>query len=441
MERKEKMDTDYTISVDISIKKARNLLQQNKFNEAIEELFSVEKQTRLAQQGESVTKVLVEIVCICGDNNRWKELNEVVVVLSKKRNQIKQAISKMVQEGMKYIDRTPNLDTKISLIETLREVCEGKMFVEVERAHLIRMLAKIKEDGGDISTAADLLQQVQVETIGSMEEKEKIDFILEAMRLTYLKKDFIRMYIISRKITVRAISREGVEPLRVRYYELLIKYWIEQEDFLQITHCYFNILKTRNLAEDKQREALQYMTLYVILAPFDNEQSDVMSRIFEEKMIEESTLKKYKLILKKFRGNELIFWKTNMKEMYEKFLSKHPVFYNQPKRLEHLRTRCVEHNLMVIARFYSKITTERLTELIGTDNIKETEDYVSRLVTNATISAKIDRLDNVVNFGKREELGDVLNTWGASVEHVLQLLTKTNHLIQKEEVLKKKVSN
>jgi len=44
---------------------------------------------------------------------------------------------------------------------------------------------------------------LQVETFGSMEKKEKVEFILEQMRLCLAKKDFIRTSIISKKINTR----------------------------------------------------------------------------------------------------------------------------------------------------------------------------------------------------------------------------------------------
>lgn len=54
-------------------------------------------------------------------------LNEQVLLLSKKHGQLKQAITKMVQVVMGFLDDTPNLDTKLSVIEALRTVTEGKV--------------------------------------------------------------------------------------------------------------------------------------------------------------------------------------------------------------------------------------------------------------------------------------------------------------------------
>ena len=55
-----------------------------------------------------------------------------------------------------------------------RTVTAGKIYVEVERARLTHKLALMKEQEGDIAEAATVLQELQVETFGSMERKEKV---------------------------------------------------------------------------------------------------------------------------------------------------------------------------------------------------------------------------------------------------------------------------
>jgi len=68
-------------------------------------------------------------------------LNEHIVTLSKRRSQLKQAITKMVQEAYELVEKTPDLDTKLKLIETLRNVTTGKIFVENERARLTKKIS------------------------------------------------------------------------------------------------------------------------------------------------------------------------------------------------------------------------------------------------------------------------------------------------------------
>jgi 26S proteasome regulatory subunit N5 len=49
-----------------------------------------------------------------------------------------------------------------------------QIYVEVERARLTHKLAKMKEEEGNITEAANIIQELQVETYGSMEKREKV---------------------------------------------------------------------------------------------------------------------------------------------------------------------------------------------------------------------------------------------------------------------------
>ena len=54
-------------------------------------------------------------------------MNENIQVLSKKHGQLKIAITRMVQLVMNFLPETPSLETKLSVIDTLRTVTEGKV--------------------------------------------------------------------------------------------------------------------------------------------------------------------------------------------------------------------------------------------------------------------------------------------------------------------------
>jgi 26S proteasome regulatory subunit N5 len=69
----------------------------------------------------------VAIVTIARDAGDWSLLNEQVQLLSKKHGQLKQAITKMVQVVMGFLDQTPSMEVKMTVIETLRTVTEGKV--------------------------------------------------------------------------------------------------------------------------------------------------------------------------------------------------------------------------------------------------------------------------------------------------------------------------
>lgn len=75
-------------------------------------MLSLEKQTRTASDTHSTSRILVGIVKMCFEAKNWDALNENIVLLTKKRGQIKQSVTKMIQEACTYVEKTPNLDVK-----------------------------------------------------------------------------------------------------------------------------------------------------------------------------------------------------------------------------------------------------------------------------------------------------------------------------------------
>ena len=56
----------------------------------------------------------------------------------------------------------PSREVELKLIETLRTITEGKIYVEVERARLTHRLASMQEEDGDLTSAAKTMQELQV---------------------------------------------------------------------------------------------------------------------------------------------------------------------------------------------------------------------------------------------------------------------------------------
>lgn len=83
-----------------------------------------------------------------------------------------------------------------------------KIFVEVERARVTRILSNIKKTQGDLTSAADILCELQVETFGSMTRREKTEFILEQVSLCIERGDWTQAQILSRKINKRYFNRK-----------------------------------------------------------------------------------------------------------------------------------------------------------------------------------------------------------------------------------------
>lgn len=104
------------------------------------------------------------------------------------------------------------------------------------------------------------------------------------------------------------------------------------------------------------------------------------------------------------------------------------------RRWEDFRKRVIEHNVRVIAKYYTRVQFSRLTQLLDLSE-DETEKYISELVTAKTIYAKIDRPARLVSFKKPSDADDVLNQWSGNMKSLLGLLERIDHLITKEEMM------
>lgn len=152
---------------------------------------------------------------------------------------------------MTYLEHIGDKKTKLELINTLRVITEGKIYVEIERARLTRILAKIREDEGNVAEAADILQEIQVETFGQMDKFEKTEFILEQMRLCLDKGDFIKAQILSNKITKKVLHAEDTQDLKVRFYTQMVRYYAHDNKYLDICRSYQNIYETPKIKADE----------------------------------------------------------------------------------------------------------------------------------------------------------------------------------------------
>ena len=428
---------------------------------AIDQLLNVEKQMRFAGDVIGTKKAVSDILQLCFEAKDWKSLNEQIVNLSKKRGQLKQAVTAMVQQAMQYIDEAPDLETRIELIKTLNTVSAGKIYVEIERARLIRRLAKIKEEQGLIAEAADLMQEVAVETFGAMAKTEKIAFILEQVRLCLDRQDYVRAQILSRKISPRVFevdtSKEKKKPkegdnvveeppadipslleLKRIYYELMIRYYFHNNDYLEICRCYKAIYEIPSIREDPSQwiPVLRKICWYLILAPHDPMQSSLLNSTLEDKNLSE--IPKFKLLLKQLVTMEVIQW-TSLWNLYkDEFENEKNMLGGSlgDKAAEDLRMRIIEHNILVVSKYYSRITLKRLAELLCL-TIQEAEKHLSEMVVSKALVAKIDRPMGIVCFQVAKDSNEILNSWASNLEKLLDLVEKSCHQIHKETMVHK----
>lgn len=432
--------------------------------EAIDVLLALEKQGRVAEDISATRQAVTALLKILYEARDWKQLQEYVVLLSKRRSQLKQAVQSMVRQCMSYIPDTPDKETRVELIKTLQALTEGKIYVEIERARLTRQLARMKEEEGAIAEAAEILQEVAVETFGAMAKTEKIAYILEQVRLCLDRKDFVRAQILSKKVSPRAfvpqpegakkgettgeIGIEGtaieepeegtpsLEALKLQYYALMIRFYQHEANWLEVCRCYRAVYDTPSIQEEAARwqDVLKKICWYVVLAPKGVEQATLLATTAADKKL--GDLPSYQELLKKFTGKEVLWWKHVEQEYAEEMGAQADMFGGEDgaKRRADFRLRVIEHNLQVIGGYYSRITLARLAQMLDL-TADEAEKHLSDLVVGGSLAAKIDRPAGVIRFSHRTGATEALNAWSGSIGKLLVLVEKTCQQIQKESMV------
>ena len=133
-----------------------------------------------------------------------------------------------------------------------------------------------------------MLQEVHVETYGSLSKREKVEFILEQMRLTLGKKDYVRAAIVAGKVSRKHLQEDNMEEYKVKFYTLMAEYHRHDKDAFNLAKDYHAIYSTPHIQTDDQKwmAALQSTVVFLALSQHSNEQYDMLNRVNEDSNLE-----------------------------------------------------------------------------------------------------------------------------------------------------------
>eukprot|EP00871_Galdieria_phlegrea_P000585 jgi/Galph1/1527/GphlegSOOS_G207.1 len=416
--KEEPMDLEVSKEAEKNIQHTIALVDKKPLSDVLTEFLSLERSFRLSGLTAETTRVCLEIIRLCYKKGDWKMVLEYIQLLVKRRAQVKQAIAAMVREAMNYLEE-PSLEetTKLEALNTLRNVTEGKIFLELERARLTKAVAEIEEAKGNVSTAADLMEELQVETFGSMDKREKLEFILEQIRLSLDNGDYVRASVVSRKVTPRTFQEDEFKELRLRYNLLMVRLHTYNKEFWKLAN-----------------EELKNAVVCLLLSPYSNEQNDLLFRVHEYKQLEE--LQEFSNLLELYTRKELIQWSqiaTRLHESWKAISLLNILDEKEASRLLHRRT--IEHNLRVTTLYYSYISMKRLAGLLDLTE-EETEQYLSEQVSSQVFWARIERPSGIVHFAKPQTSEQVLNSWSHNISSLLDKVEYACHLIHREKMVR-----
>lgn len=355
---------DFTGDLQTLIPESLALFAERGLDEAINLCLGLEKKCRLANDMHTLKEVCLHMIRLCKEKEDWPKLNSTLAVINKRRAQSKTAVAAIVEEAYGYIDKTPSLAAKIELIKTLKEICQGKIYAEAESARLHLLLAKIYEEQGDVGAACDEIQDVHVETYGSLSKIEKAEYILHQIRLNLLRKDFVRALIQSRKMNRTTIEEDGFEDIKVRFYQMMVEYHTHEDDVWSMSQSYYKIYDTSITKQDaaKADDALQSAVIMCLLSKYDNHQSDFMHRLRGMKAI--AAMPVFHLALTLFTTKEVIAYPFKGLSVIEEHACLCTEAGGAEFNCKLLHKRIIQHNLRVMAGYYEKIRSQRLASML-----------------------------------------------------------------------------
>jgi len=239
--------------------------------------------------------------------------------------------------------------------------------------------------------------------------------------------DWVKMRVGGRKVNEGFLNKPDNQDLKLKFHELEIQRSLRYADYLDVAKHYHKIWEAPKVQEDQEGlaiKAIENIVCFLILAPYDNEQSDMINRLFIDPALSKPGREVYHALIKRFITPELLRW-NGIQDHFGPTLRGSVIFTGPggDKRWNDLHTRVNEHNIRVISKYYSRITIPGLTSLLSLPT-SETEELLSRLVVSGTVWARIDRPAGIVNFRQKRSAEDVMNDWSSDMNRMLGLVEK-----------------
>lgn len=447
---------DFTAEVAVLLPETDLICEQRGIDEAITLLFTMEKKCRTHNDSANLTAVCLHMLILCKRKDDWTKLNSVLSLINKRASQNKSTVSSVVNESMKLLESTPTEQIKVELIKTLKEICDGKIYVESESAKLHFVLSKIYESRNDIDAACEIIQDVHVETYGSLSKKEKAEYILEQIRLNLIKKDYIRTMIHSRKMNLKTIEESGFEEIKIKFYTMMIEYHTVDRNSWEICLAYHKICLT-NVPKDNESDGGEYKKpdedvnkttslesciIFLLMSKFDNHQSDLLHRLRLQLGTDFKHLPiaaVYSDVLTLFATKEIIpspFPDQSVLESHNCLKKVSHLTDSAEQFTQQLRDRVVQHNLRVVASYYKRIYSSRLCELLDL-SADRLESYLTEISSEGDLHLRIDRPQGIISFNVKKVPEEVLSDWSSDIGKMLHLMESTCHLINREVMVYK----
>lgn len=237
--------------------------------------------------------------------------------------------------------------------------------------------------------------------------------------------------------------------MKIQFHLNMVQYFVHEGMTLDSAKAYQTIFDTINSANDelqrtldsdgsKKTEAFQNFVIYLLIAPYDNEKVDMLNYVQKNYARELEANDLLQRFVSKLLSYELLpLNETEIEQQMRAYTPFKDVTENNKQHLKDFIRQLIQHNLRVIAKYYSKIRISTLSRLIGVTEDRA-EQEIGDMVVNKRVQAKINRLAWEVTFKQKNQSANAhLDNWNSDIRLLLDKVEQTCHLINREKIVHK----
>jgi 26S proteasome regulatory subunit N5 len=279
------------------------------------------------------------------------------------------------------------------------------------------------------------------------------------MRVLLAKGDYIRTLIVSNKINRKHLNEEGLEKLKIEFYRLMIEYYLHEEQYLDVAKSYkvlYDFVKeisekinthletikketlsnyTDLLRQENIDNLFQNYIMFLATCPPELETNNMLNELRLKYRKDLDQRQDMKFLVDTRLSDQIVNIKSDFLSKYRGY----GIFTlnegNHRGNQHHLlfRKYLIQHSLIIFQKFFSQIRMQRISNLVGID-MNEVESELADMVINGYIWARINRINQTVNFKPKADYADRLNDINYDLTKMLEKIENTCHLIHKENL-------
>lgn len=381
----------------------------------MDELTEREREARLAKDEEKIKGVFVQMLETCKSD---AEAIALMKVLGRRKGQLKPAFRWLVNHVFDHRHREAmqNAQNTGSFMKfchaLLKDVVEGKMFLEEERIKIASALKDMYIGQGDTKGALNAVFDIPVETFASIGEAKVIGFQLDQLQLAILNGDWIKADVCSKKIRKRYFDESGDTAQEVRYDRYMVELCLGKKDYMEASRV---LLKVSRVCEP--HKSVVQSSFFALVAP----RCDERSRMIKTLILDKNNTEPVRRTLALFLKNELI--QHGSMDVFRSFPE-----IDFERFAEAVTCAVDSHNLAIISKFCTHVNIDDLACLLQCRG-EEVVDKVCWAVNSGILHCRIDQNKQLVKFNKSLD-----PDWMQDLDSVLDNLMEANHMIHTENL-------